>query len=213
MVAGIFDPRLPARPAVSNSMDGPIAAPVREGRGFWAVVGDSGTGKTSLLWRIALSDAVEQAAPLLVIERATGLIAAQVEAVGAAGFVDVTHMTAADLPRLLAEHRALVARADNAETRSAALRVARSFASQRAARPISVVIDDADDMKDELLLLLDAVRSQNLAVTAAWAVTGDAADWRLLFGCRSLSAFRAEAHEAAVAIVTALNEKQEELSS
>lgn len=207
-----FDPRLPARPAMLSSADGPIAAPAREGRGFWAVVGDSGTGKTSHLWRIALSDAVERDPRLLVIERSTGPIAVLVEAAGATDFVDVTHLSATDLTCRLAEHRAIVVRTDDAQIRSAWSRAARSLATQQMSPPISLVIDDADDMKDELLLLLDAVRSQDLAVTAAWAVTGDAADRRLLVRCKNLSAFRAAAYEAAVAVVYALNRKQEELS-
>lgn len=205
------DPALPARPSVSTSDDGPLLAPRRAGRGFWAVVGDPGTGKTSLLWRMALSDVLERSAPTLVIERSDGVVAALVEAAGAARFADATRASSDEFVGLLAGHTALAVRSDDVQPRMTALLAATGILASGAHRSLSLILDDAEDLRDELILLLTTAGSHDFAVTAAWAAAGETVDHRLLLACDNLTAFRTTPYPAAAAVADALNKKQEEV--
>ena len=172
---------------------GPMRIARCDERGTFGLAGESGEGKTSALWRVALNDIIDGAARVVLIERAARPMARGVEmAIGhSASGIDSVAVESAT-PLAFAD--------DDVVKRVLAVKTTAQYARSTAVRPISLVCDDGHDLLP-VLLDLRLHLPERLYLTIAWRPLGSMQDVALMRLCDTFMCLRVDslAFVAAVA--------------
>jgi hypothetical protein len=207
---GLLDGRVeagelaPGAQMAVGSIDGaPIQLPRLEERDGVAVLGSPGVGKSSLLLRIALSDAVSAPGRVTVLE-SEATLGPRLLAMGVDMVPGPWSEAREDAASPSSPAFAWTGPGETAGARAGAIAVV-AEAAAGADRRMSLIVDDADDVLETLAEVAE-LKLENLAIHAAWMPTGSAVDQRLLLALPTFFAFRVEHYGGAKLVVDRFNE-------
>lgn len=187
-----------------GAIDGaPIQLPELDERDGVAVLGSAGVGKSSMLLRIALDDAVAAPGRVTVLERKP-IIGPRLLAMG------LRKSPAPWSEGWCAGGSAVPAFSWGGPGESPSARAGGIAAVARAAcessRRISLIVDDANDVLETLAEVAE-LELENLVIHAAWEPTGSQLDERLLDALPTFLVARVEHYGGAKLITDRLNER------
>lgn len=191
-----------------GSIDGaPFQLPRLEHRQGVAVLGSPGVGKTSVLLRIAISDAIAAPGRVAVVE-SDGILGAGMFAMEARRLPWPGPGAWAGPEQPGPPAFAWAGAGEGAAVRAAAIHTVAKLADRTKQR-MSLVVDDADDVLEALVEVAER-RLENLVIHAAWMPTGTETDKRLLAALPSFFAFRIENYLGAKLVVDHFKELYED---
>lgn len=184
-----------------------VPGPLDRAGGF-ALVGDPESGRTNALLHFLLRDCRDDNVAVALFERAEGLLADAVNDLDEPDFISSTTSSGGITKGLEIRHQ-LAVRTDDKVKRKKLLECVIDFAkSHPSDGPISLIVDDADQLVPELAKML-ADRPTNLWPTIVWQVTGSKADKVLLGHLEGLMIFRVNDMKAAVFVADMANDRIE----
>jgi hypothetical protein len=188
--------------AVVKTEGGPAVTPSCKERQHLGVPGKAGSGKTSILWRIAFNDVLHASAQVVVLERGEATVTMMVEQALRSPLIDdFSLLGSPEMPPLTAV-------TDDAVTRGRVLNLIDQVARGGQAPPISVICDDGQDILPLLVDLLKRSPSR-LYLTIAWTPQGIEDDVVLLKLCQSLCVLAQDSWTMATAISDELNQRHQ----
>lgn len=186
---------VPVVPALRLDDGWPRSIRRRPGDRVTAIPGGRGTGKTSLLARLAWQIALESGPPLVVIERAPGTITSIVYHAGAG----ISALLPEDIVysgAMLASGCPLAFVSDDTDARAQALCLALQTIGRH---PRALVIDDAEDLLPDIVAATALVPA-NASLAAAWHPRATGLDRAFLAAAEVQFVFRFDDADAADAL-------------